>query len=139
MNDSTKDQPRGFWGRLTAGLRRTSASLGGAIADLVTKRKLDAAMLEEIEELLIRSDLGVAPAARITKALGEGRYAEGISPEELKAVLAGDTQVRLRIPFPRAHPGAVECETEKLFAVTEFLLRAARTHNVRSMGSEDAG
>src|SRR5438045_561135 len=53
MNDSTNtEKPRGWWGRLTAGLKRTSSSLGSAIADLVTKRKLDAAMVEEIEEVL---------------------------------------------------------------------------------------
>ena len=46
MNDSTQ---RSWWKRLSGGLKRTSSSLGGAIADLVTKRKLDAAAVEELE------------------------------------------------------------------------------------------
>ena len=57
MNDST--QKTSWWKRLSAGLKRTSASLGGAIADLVTKRKLDADTLEDLENELIRADLGV--------------------------------------------------------------------------------
>ena len=65
---------QGWWRRLTGGLKRTSSAIGGAIADLVTKRKLDAAMVEEIEEVLIRADLGMESAARIAAAVGEGRY-----------------------------------------------------------------
>jgi fused signal recognition particle receptor len=101
MNDSTNDKPRGFWGRLAAGLKRTSSSIGGAIADVVTKRKLDAAMLEEIEEVLIRADLGVTTAARIAEALGRGRYDKAISEDEVKAVVATEVE---QIVAPVAKP-----------------------------------
>jgi fused signal recognition particle receptor len=74
MNDSAKDN---WWQRLTGGLKRTSSALGGAIADLVTKRKLDAATIAEIKDVLIRADLGLDTAARIAAALGEGRYEAG--------------------------------------------------------------
>ncbi|MDB5637960.1 MAG: signal recognition particle-docking protein FtsY, partial [Bradyrhizobium sp.] len=54
MND-TSEQPRlSWWRRLSGGLKRTSNSLGNAVADLVTKRKLDRAMLEDIEDVLLR-------------------------------------------------------------------------------------
>ena len=49
MSDSGTDKAN-WWQRLSGGLRRTSSSLGGALSDLVTKRKLDAAMIEELEE-----------------------------------------------------------------------------------------
>jgi fused signal recognition particle receptor len=64
MNDNT-DTKQNWWQRLSGGLRRTSASIGGAVADLVAKRKLDQAMLDDIEEVLIRADLGVDSAANI--------------------------------------------------------------------------
>ena len=48
MNDTPKQS---WWQRLSGGLKRTSASIGGAISDLVSKRKLDAATIEELEEL----------------------------------------------------------------------------------------
>ncbi len=72
-----------------AGSSAASSALGGAITDLVAKRKLDAAAIADIEDALIRADLGLETAAHIAAALGEGRYDAAISPEEVKAVLAG--------------------------------------------------
>jgi len=113
MNDSANDKLRGFWGRLTAGLKRTSSSLGGALSDLISKRKLDAAMLEEIEEVLIRADLGVATAGRIAAALGEGRYDKAISPDEVKAVVATEVE---KILAPVAKP-LFACSAAKPFVI----------------------
>jgi fused signal recognition particle receptor len=90
-----------WWGRLKEGLKRTSASLGTAISDLVTKRKLDAAMLGEIEDALIRADLGVTVAGRIADAVGQGRYDKAISPDEVKAVLAAEVE---KVLAPVARP-----------------------------------
>ncbi len=89
MNDSTQQS---WWKRLSGGLKRTSASLGGAIADLVSKRKLDAAAVEDLESELIRADLGPDFAARVIKTLTDGRYEKGIAPDEVKAVLAGEIE-----------------------------------------------
>ena len=58
MNDQPEEK-QSWWQRLSGGLKRTSASIGGAVADLVVKRKLDQEMLDEIEEVLIRADLGL--------------------------------------------------------------------------------
>src|SRR5205814_4516800 len=98
MNDSPDDPkpgrsaPGGWWQRLRHGLSRSSASIGGAISDLVTKRRLDAAMLEELEDVLIRADLGVATAARIVGAVAEGRYDRAVAPDDVKAILAAEVE-----------------------------------------------
>jgi len=84
--------PRGFWRRLSGGLKRTAASISSAVADLVSKRKLDAAMVEELEELLIRADLGVATAARIAAAVADGRYDKAITPADVKAILSTEVE-----------------------------------------------
>jgi fused signal recognition particle receptor len=76
-----------WWQRLSAGLKRSSSALGGAIADLA-KRPLDATMIEEIEDALVRADLGVDTAARIAETLSQGRFNTSISAEELKEVVA---------------------------------------------------
>ena len=74
MNDTTPEQPKlSWWRRLSSGLKRTSSSLGTAVADLVTKRKLDHAMLEDIEDVLLRADLGTEVAARISAAASSQR------------------------------------------------------------------
>ena len=94
MNDSAADK-QGWWRRLGVGLKRTSASIGDTLTGLVVKRKLDQAMLDEIEEALIRADLGLDCAARIAAAVGEGRYDKSITPEEVKEVLAREVEKAL--------------------------------------------
>jgi fused signal recognition particle receptor len=107
MKESMAEEPKkkSLWQRLTGGLKRTSSALGSAIADLVSKRRLDAAMLEEIEDALIRADLGVAAAARIAEAVGEGRYDKDVSAEDVKAVVAAEVEKTLA---PFAAPLAVD-------------------------------
>jgi fused signal recognition particle receptor len=106
MNDNT-DTKQNWWQRLSGGLRRTSASIGGAVADLVAKRKLDQAMLDDIEEVLIRADLGVDSAANIAAAVGEGRYDKSITPEEVKAVVATEVE---KVLTPVAKPLVIGAE-----------------------------
>jgi fused signal recognition particle receptor len=100
MSDST-DTKQSWWQRLSGGLKRTSASISGAITDLVVKRRLDQAMLDEIEEVLIRADLGVDVAAKIAAAVGEGRYDKEISADEVKAVVAAEVE---KVLAPVAKP-----------------------------------
>jgi fused signal recognition particle receptor len=88
MSDSTQS----WWKRLSVGLRRTSSSLGGAITDLVAKRKLDAGALEDLEHELIRADLGPEVAERMASAFGQGRFEKAITPEEVKLSLAGEIE-----------------------------------------------
>jgi fused signal recognition particle receptor len=95
------NENRSWWQRLSSGLKRTSGSLGTAITDLVAKRKLDQSMLDEIEEVLIRADLGVDSAARIAAAVGEGRYDKAITPDEVKSVVASEVE---KVLAPVARP-----------------------------------
>ncbi len=81
-----------WWRRLKAGLSRSSSSIGQGIADVFTKRKLDAAALEDLEDILVRADLGVAASTRIVEAVGRGRYDKEVSTEEVKAVLAAEVE-----------------------------------------------
>ena len=96
---------KGWWQRLTQGMRRTSSSLVESVTGLFTKRQLDAATLEDLEDVLVRADLGLDTAARIAKAVGEGRYDKEIAPAEVKAILAGEVEKALA---PVAKPLAVD-------------------------------
>lgn len=80
----------GWLGRLKAGLGRTSSKLAQGIADVFTKRKLDDDALEELEEVLIAADLGVATAAKLTASLAKERFGREVSPEEVRNALAAD-------------------------------------------------
>ena len=99
MDDSTQDG--NWWKRLSGGLKSTSSSLGGAVTGLVSKRKLDAETLEELQNELIRADLGLDFAARIAEVLGEGRFEKTISSHDVKAVLAGEIE---KVLLPVAKP-----------------------------------
>lgn len=88
----TDSGPKSWWKRLSGGLQRTAASLGTSISDLVTKRKLDAAAIEDLENELIRADLGVDTATKIASVLSEGRFDKAVSPDEVKAVLAAEIE-----------------------------------------------
>jgi fused signal recognition particle receptor len=95
--DSTAAPAQGGWfQRLRHGLAKTSAELSQGIAGVFTKRKLDASTLEELEELLIRADLGLDMAMRITDRLSEGRYERDISPDAVKAIMAEEVEKALR-------------------------------------------
>ncbi len=93
-------EKRSWWMRLREGLSRSSGSIGEGLAAILTKRKLDALMLDDLEDLLIRADLGVATAARITKTIGQGRHDKDIGVEEVKAVLAAEIE-RALAPYAR--------------------------------------
>src|SRR6266849_8992386 len=102
MNDSTPDKTKlSWWRRLSSGLKRTSNSLSSAVADLVTKRKLDRAMLDDIEDVLLRADLGTEVAARIATAVGVGRYDKAITADEVKMVVATEVE---KVLVPVAKP-----------------------------------
>src|ERR1700749_3376238 len=92
MDDSTNATGKNWWQRLTGGVRRPSASISGGISALVTKRKLDDATIEELEEVLIRADLGIATAARVAAAIAEGRYNKSVSEDEVKNILTAEVE-----------------------------------------------
>ncbi len=62
---------------------------------LFTKRKLDDAALEELEELLITADLGAAMAARLTANLAKTRFGKDITGDEIRAAFAEDIAASL--------------------------------------------
>ncbi|MEJ0049769.1 MAG: signal recognition particle-docking protein FtsY [Methylovirgula sp.] len=84
-----------WWKRLREGLSRSSQAIGGGINDIFSKRKLDADTLQELEDVLIRADLGAAASLRITEAVAKGRYDKNVSPDEVKNILATEIETVL--------------------------------------------
>jgi len=100
------EPPRqGWFQKLRSGLSRSSSALSESIASVFTKRKLDDAALEDLEDMLIRADLGTETATRITDALRSGRYDKEISDDEVKAVLAEEIG---KVLAPVAKPLAID-------------------------------
>ncbi len=82
------EQKGGWFSRLKAGLSRTTAKLTESISAVFTKRRLDDAALEELEETLIGADLGVAASQRIVAGFRKTRFGKEVTDEEVKLALA---------------------------------------------------
>jgi len=94
--------PKQSWlQRLTGGLRRTSDQLSQGITSVFTKKKLDQAMLDELEDLLIQADFGIDTATEVIEALRRDRFDRDISPEEVREVLAAEI---IKVLGPVAKP-----------------------------------
>lgn len=97
---------KGWLARLKAGLSKSTNALSGGLSALFTgKRKLDAETLEDLEDLLITADFGVATAAKVAERLTTDRYDKDIDPAEVRAALAGvitETLTPVAQPLPDA-------------------------------------
>ena len=91
------EERRGWFGRLRAGMSRSSARLTQGINTIFNRRRLDDEALLELEELLISSDMGVGVAGEVAEALRKTRFNQEVSPEEVRAALA-DEVIRLVEP-----------------------------------------
>ena len=80
----------GWLARLRAGLSRTSSRLSEGISNIVGGRRLDDQAIEEIEEVLIMADLGVATAAKLGANLAKERFGREVTSEEVRGALADD-------------------------------------------------
>ncbi len=106
--------PKQSWlQRLRAGLSRSSTTIARGVTDIFTKRKLDAASLDDLEDVLIQADLGLAAATRIRDAVGHGRYDRGINPDEVKQILADEVE---RALSPVARPLVID-PTKRPFVI----------------------
>lgn len=81
-----------FFQKLGFGLKKTSGKISSGISDIFTKRKVDTQTLEELEELLITSDIGIKAAAKIINAFGKRRLDKDICDEEIRQELAADME-----------------------------------------------
>ncbi|RWO82952.1 MAG: signal recognition particle-docking protein FtsY [Mesorhizobium sp.] len=83
---------RSWFQRMKEGLARSSRELSGNIAGVFTKRKLDEDTLQDLEDVLIRADLGMETALRITDSLAASRYGKDVSETEVRAIMATEVE-----------------------------------------------
>ena len=95
MSALSERAPRRWLDGLRAGLRRSAGALSSGIADVLAKRKLDQGALEDLQDLLIASDLGVATATAVAAELARTRFDREVTPEEVRAALADEIARRL--------------------------------------------
>ena len=87
----------GFFEKLKAGLSKTKKALFGGIEDLFKRfRRVDEELFDELEELLITSDVGVETTEELLDALRERVKEEKIrEPEEIKKILYAELRAMI--------------------------------------------
>jgi fused signal recognition particle receptor len=124
---------KSFWRRLSEGLSRTSSSLTTGITDLFTKRKLDAATLEDLEDILIQADLGLESSSRIARAVGQSRYEKGVSPEAVREILAREVAAILE---PVAKPLQIQGNSRPITILMVGVNGSGKTTTIGKMAAK---
>ena len=127
---------RSWFARLTSGLSRSSASISQGIVDIVSKRRLDAAALDDLEDVLIRADLGVAAAARVREAVGRGRYDKAIEPQEVRAILAAEVE---KILAPVARPLIIDPAKKPFVILVVGVNGSGKTTTIGKLAAKFSG
>ena len=83
-------------------------------AGTVSRRVLDDAMVEQLEELLIAADMGVDTALRVAANMAAGRMGSRLSTREIKELLAAEIT---RIMAPVARPMPLYSKTPQVVLV----------------------
>jgi fused signal recognition particle receptor len=95
----------GMFARLKAGLSRTAEALSDGLMGVLNREKLDAETIQEIEEALIRADVGANLAHEIAADIAKDRYDADISPYEIRQLLGAAIG---KVLAPAAKPFAVD-------------------------------
>lgn len=82
------------------GLKKSSAKLAGGLGSIFTKSKLDEEVLDELEDLLIMSDMGIETARKIRGNIKNTRFDKGIDQNSIKAAIAHEIEQML-IPYEK--------------------------------------
>ncbi len=127
---------RNWWDRLRSGLSRSSQSLTSGITDVFTKRRLDRATLDDLEDLLLQADLGIATASRIADALSAERLNREVSPEDVRAVLAAEVE---RILAPVAKPLDIDAATRPFVIVMVGVNGTGKTTTIGKLAARFRG
>ena len=102
---SEGSEKKGWLARLRNGLSRSSSRLSDGIGGIFSGQKLDDDALQDLEDLLITSDLGVETAAKLAAALASTRFNKEVTADEIRTALADEVS---KILGPVAKPLAAD-------------------------------
>ena len=102
---SSDNIQKSWFSRLKEGLSASSNKVVSGITGIFTEKRLDEETLEQLEDLLISSDLGVNVANRLIKTLSEQKFDKQVSDREVRETFAKDIELILE---PVAKPILIE-------------------------------
>ena len=127
------DTPRqGWFRRLASGLARTASALGDGLAGL-GKKRLDAAALQQIEDLLVEADLGLEAAGKIVAALKSRRSERELSADEIKALVAAEVEKVLK---PVEQPFALDAAKKPFVVLVAGVNGSGKTTTIGKLAAK---
>jgi fused signal recognition particle receptor len=121
-----------FFSKLKSGLSKTAEKLGQNIAATFTKRKLDEAALEELEDMLVAADLGTAVASRIIGNFRRTRFGKEVTDTEIREALAAEIAAIL---LPVALPLTPEKEKKPFVILMVGVNGAGKTTTIGKLAA----
>ena len=91
----TSVSKQSWLGRLQGGLSSSSESLRTNLTSVLTDKKLDESMLQDLEDILLQSDLGVDTTSSIIDNLSSRRLGKDITHDEVRDIMANEIESTL--------------------------------------------
>lgn len=126
-------EKRSWFRKLRDGLKRSSSTLSRNLSELVTKRKLDDDMLQDLEDILVQADLGIDMASKMTETLARERYQKEISDEEIRHILAKQLQ---QVLLPVAKPMAIDKRNRPHIVLVVGVNGAGKTTTIGKLAAQ---
>ena len=125
-----------MFARLKAGLSRTAAQLSGGLTGAFTKQRLDADAVRDLEDALIRADVGTDLARELAADVAAGRYDTDISEPELRGLLA---ETIGKVLVPSAKPFAVDPERKPFVVLVAGVNGTGKTTTIGKLAAKLTG
>lgn len=122
-----------FFQKLGFGLKKSSSKLTDGISDIFNKKKVDEQTLEELEELLITSDLGVKATTKIMGNFARRRLNKDISNDEIRKELAEDIENILK---PCQQPLVIDSKIKPYIILMVGVNGAGKTTTIGKLASK---
>lgn len=117
----------GWFERIKQGLSRTAAPIVQGIGDLMTKRRLDAETLQDIEDLLITADVGAKTARELTQALAKEKFGKEAGEKEVRVFFAEKIKDMLA---PYAEPLTIDAQKKPFIILMAGVNGAGKTTTI---------
>ena len=126
-------EPKGWFSRLQSGLSKTSSKISTGIAGIFTQSKLDENSIQDLEDILIQSDLGVSTSSKITDRIAASRYDKDLTPDDIRNILSEEVSSVLK---PVAIPLVIDKKTKPHVIMMIGVNGAGKTTTIGKLASQ---
>lgn len=83
---------KGWFSRFSEGLKKSTSRITEGLNSIITKRKLDDELLQELEDLLLSADVGYSATSKLIVTLKKKRFEQNVTIDEVKAILTEELE-----------------------------------------------